>query len=125
MLGLLHLGHDMASHAGICHGGVLATILDEILGTLAFLRVKRKNPESRGSVTANLNVDYVKPVGVPGAVMVKARVVREDGRKVYVDGEIVAIPYGAPSGGEGEDQDGEGREEVCTKGRGLFVKLRD
>lgn len=55
--------------------------------------------------TANLNIDYVKPLMTPAWVLVRAHVERHEGRKVYVHGSV---------------ENGEG--VVYAKSIGLFVK---
>ncbi len=38
--------------------------------------------------TANLNIDYVKPLLTPAWVLVRAHVERQEGRKVYVHASV-------------------------------------
>ena len=67
---------------GITHGGLVATLVDEMLGYVLYL------VRSLG-VTRRLEIDYLKPVllGVPYDV--RARVDRRDGRKVFVSCEAL------------------------------------
>ncbi len=111
LLVLLQLGADLAGHEGVCHGGVLSTLLDEIMGTLVVIHA---GPGNAGHATANLNIDYVKPVSVPGIVMVRARLEHAEGRKVTVSGEVIGVPHGS----------NDGVEVTCTRGRALFIRLR-
>ena len=93
--------HVFAGHhsgaPGIAHGGVVATLVDEMLGYLLYV------VRSLG-VTRRLEIDYLKPVllGVPYDV--RARVDRRDGRKVFVSCE-----------GSGPDK------AVVFKATGLFI----
>lgn len=109
MVALIHLGAGVAGHAGICHGGMISTLLDEIMGTLVVV-----STHGSSYFTANLNVDFVRPVVVPGAIMVKATVEAVEGRKIRVVGELMGVPKGA----------GDGEVEVCARGKALFVKPR-
>jgi acyl-CoA thioesterase FadM len=38
--------------------------------------------------TANLNVDYLKPLSIPAWILVRAHVERHEGRKVYIHGTV-------------------------------------
>jgi acyl-coenzyme A thioesterase PaaI-like protein len=57
--------------------------------------------------TANLNIDYLKPLVVPAWVLVRAHIERHEGRKVYIHGTV---------------ENGEG--VVYAKSIGLFIKPR-
>jgi len=59
---------DHQSYKGIIHGGIIATLLDESMGGLAF-KLKLK------AVTANLNINLRKPV--------------KPGEKLFITGEII------------------------------------
>lgn len=65
---------------GIAHGGAVATVVDDVLGYLLYV-VKAPG------VTRRLEVDYLKPVltGVP--YVVRGRLDRRDGRKLWVSCE--------------------------------------
>jgi acyl-coenzyme A thioesterase PaaI-like protein len=76
--------------AGIVHGGILATILDECMVNTVWLRGNR-------AVTARLEVRLRHPVGVGERVTFRARVVRESSRGFEVtshaardDGTVIA-----------------------------------
>jgi acyl-coenzyme A thioesterase PaaI-like protein len=73
-----HVFEDRHSGApGIAHGGAVATVVDDVLGYLLYV-VKAPG------VTRRLEVDYLKPVltGVP--YVVRGRLDRRDGRKLWV-----------------------------------------
>jgi len=73
-----HVFKDRHSGApGIAHGGAVATVVDDVLGFLLYVA---KAP----GVTRRLEVDYLKPVltGVP--YVVRGRIDRRDGRKLWV-----------------------------------------
>lgn len=81
-----HLGYKLLGHSQIVHGGFLATILDELACRLAF-----QNMESKLGVTANLNINYKQPCYVDNFVMVKCLLVRKNGRKCVVKGEVFKV----------------------------------
>lgn len=82
----LHLGDQLSGHRGIIHGGLLATLLDEITCRLAFLSF----PSRRG-VTANLNINYKKPTLVNNWICIKCQVIKKQGRKCWVKGEVFGV----------------------------------
>ncbi|MEO0564954.1 MAG: PaaI family thioesterase [Chloroflexota bacterium] len=83
---------------GFVHGGLLAALLDEAMGIAAHFSEYKV-------VSANLNLNYLKPVPLGQPMTVTARVSRKDGRKVYIDG-LVTLATG----------------EEATRCEGLFVE---
>lgn len=81
-----HLGPKISGHPTIIHGGLLATLLDELTCRLAF-----QNFHSRKGVTAYLNTSYKKPCYVNSYVMVKCTVLKKAGRKCVVKGQVFGI----------------------------------
>ncbi|WP_367320348.1 PaaI family thioesterase [Streptomyces sp. HUAS ZL42] len=61
---------------GLAHGGVLATALDETLGSLNWLL-------RTIAVTGRLETDFVRPVPVGTALYLEAEVTAVSGRKIY------------------------------------------
>ena len=84
-----HEGYD-----GVLHGGIMATLLDEIMGSIVQERGKN-------CVTAEMTVKYILPVRTGDTIEAFANVVSEEGRKIRVhgvakllDGTIVATSDG-------------------------------
>lgn len=80
-------GH-FAGVDGVLHGGIQSTVLDEVMGVAAQFAL----PQGAGRepcVTAELSVRFLRPVPMDGEVVARARVVRVDGRDLYVHAEIV------------------------------------
>jgi acyl-coenzyme A thioesterase PaaI-like protein len=92
--------HHMGA-PGLAHGGVLASALDEALGSLSWLMLTP-------AVTAHLEVDYVRPVPVGRTVVIDASCRGVDGRKMYVEGV-----------GRLDREDG----EVAMRGTGMFLAV--
>lgn len=84
------------------HGGVTATLLDHVMGTL--ISYAHENT----SATAELTVKYFKPIQTPCVVLCRAKFLREAGRWIETIGWI---------------EDGAGT--VFAEGRGAFVKSKD
>ena len=62
---------------GIAHGGAVATVVDDVLGYLLYV-VKAPG------VTRRLEVDYLKPVLTGVRYVVRGRLDKRDGRKLWV-----------------------------------------
>jgi acyl-coenzyme A thioesterase PaaI-like protein len=72
----------------VVHGGIQATILDEVMGVAAQLSL----PDDAGDaacVTAEMNLRYRAPVPMDGPVVARATVERVEGRDIHVTGLIV------------------------------------
>lgn len=93
------------------HGGIIATLMDDVIGTLLTINKYHKTGKSlsHNTVTAYLNVKYLRPVKTPQTVLVLAAS-REtpDGksRKYRMEAEI---------------RDGEG--VVLAKADSLWIRL--
>lgn len=105
LVAIAYLGHELCGHPGIVHGGMLATLLDEALARCCFPVL----PNGIG-VTANLSIDYKKPVIADRYVVVRAETVKHEGRKAWVTGRVETLP-------EGDEQ-----AVVLVEAKGLFVE---
>ncbi|ORX47679.1 Thioesterase/thiol ester dehydrase-isomerase [Hesseltinella vesiculosa] len=74
-----HLGKQLCGHDGIVHGGMLATLLDEVLAFVAMPSLPNKV-----GFTANLNIDYRRPVTSHQWVVLKGQLDKVEGRKAFV-----------------------------------------
>ena len=83
---------------GFAHGGAVATVLDDALGTVLIL-------VRRPAVTARLEVDYRAPAFLDRDLDVEAWCDRADGRKLHLEGEL---------------RDG---ETLVARARALFVEV--
>ncbi|KAG9232404.1 HotDog domain-containing protein [Amylocarpus encephaloides] len=100
LVAVVHFGRGLGGIPGMTHGGVLATVLDEVLGRCAL----RRFPQKTG-VTANLDINYLKPT-LGGFHVIRAVPVAEGftDRKGWVSGRI-------------ERMNG----QVTVEAKGLFV----
>ncbi|KAG0650427.1 Verlamelin biosynthesis B [Hyphodiscus hymeniophilus] len=86
---LLTLGAGMNGGVDMLHGGIIATLLDDVMGTLLTVNKDRGGvPLTQGTVTASLSVRYLKGVRTPGTVAVWARCRRREGRRFWLEGEV-------------------------------------
>ncbi len=72
----------------IVHGGIQATILDEVCGVAAQLALPEDASRSP-VVTAELALRFRRAVPLDAEVVARARVVEVPGRSFHVEGEIV------------------------------------
>ncbi|KAI8349211.1 HotDog domain-containing protein [Choanephora cucurbitarum] len=83
---VLHFGTHLCGHDGIIHGGLAATVLDEMLAYVTIPSL----PGHTG-FTANLNVDYRKPILSDQWVIVRGELERLEGRKAWGKARIETI----------------------------------
>lgn len=79
-------------HCGVdtvVHGGIQATLLDEVMGVAAQLGLG-DTASNAPCVTAEMQLAYRHPVAISEEVVVRARLVDIDGRDLHVEGAIVA-----------------------------------
>lgn len=90
-----HLGPKVSGHPKIVHGGLLATLLDELTCRVAFQSFHLKK-----GVTANLNIKYLKPCFVDLYVMIKCTFVNKKGRKCITKGQVYKLDLDAEIDGD-------------------------
>ena len=76
------LGKRYTGPPGHCHGGIIATILDEAMGKVNKLR-------HVAAVTSEIKVNYLKPVPLNRPLRVESREVKVKGRKHINMAEIL------------------------------------
>src|SRR6266478_3859018 len=91
------LGPRYAGGAGFAHGGVIAILLDEAMGKISKLTEER-------AVTAELNIEYRKPVPVDAEITVAGWQEEEKGRNRF----RIAVIHDAQG-------------SLLARGRGRFV----
>ena len=99
IVGRFVLGERYQGGAGFAHGGIIATLLDEAMGKVCRFREVR-------AVTAELTVEYLKPVKVQSEIVVEGRETEQKGRNLFMSGEI-------------RNEAG----EVLARGKGRFVVI--
>ena len=82
---VVKLGHGVDGHPGVVHGGILALLMDDVLGF---------GYEALGdvplAVTANLNINYLQSVPAGARIFVKAQLQQREGRKLYWKVRVVS-----------------------------------
>ncbi len=79
--GHFRLGEEYSGGTGFLHGGIIALLLDEAMGKLNRLSDVR-------APTAELTIEYLKPVPVDAEITVEAFEVERNGRQLFHRGEI-------------------------------------
>ena len=79
--GTFRMAPEYAGAGGFLHGGIIATLLDEAMGKVSRFRGVR-------AVTAELNIEYLRPVPVEQEIVVEGREVGAQGRNYHRTGEI-------------------------------------
>ncbi len=97
ILGRFRLGAEYQGGAGFVHGGIIATVLDEAMGKVSRFRDVR-------TVTAELTIEYLRPVPVGEEILVEAFESTQNGRNLFHEAEIR-----------------NGKGELLARGRGRFV----
>jgi uncharacterized protein (TIGR00369 family) len=81
VVGKFKLGPEYQGATGFVHGGIIATVLDEVMSKVSrFFDVR--------AVTAELMVEYLRPVNIGQDLVVEGFHARRDGRQLYHEGEI-------------------------------------
>jgi uncharacterized protein (TIGR00369 family) len=71
---------------GVLHGGIQATLLDEVMGKAAHVGL---GPDDGRIVTADFNLSYRRVVHTGTALTVRGRLVRREDSNLFLEGEIV------------------------------------
>ena len=95
LTGAVHFGPGAESHRGLCHGGSMCTVMDDVLGWTGFCATGRCVPWC--GFTVQVNTKLQAPVKVGSWLRVEGRVTSVDGRKVRVAAKLVSP---AADGGE-------------------------
>ncbi|KAK2743508.1 hypothetical protein FQN57_004805 [Myotisia sp. PD_48] len=104
----IDLRDGLCGYTDTAHGGVLGALLDEALGTCLEGRRKVFSDGDSRLFTASLEVSYRSPVALPSVVCVKSWLRRREGRKWFVEGQIL-----------GEDG------ELKCEAKALFLQARE
>jgi uncharacterized protein (TIGR00369 family) len=97
--GTFRLGREYSGAPRYAHGGIIATLLDEAMGKVNRFRGVQ-------AVTAELYVEYMRPVPIEQEIVVEAREIEKNGRNLFHSGEIRNA-----------------KGDVLARGRGRFVDI--
>src|SRR5208282_338043 len=78
--GNFRVGAEYQGGSGFLHGGIIALLLDEAMGKVCRFREAR-------AVTAELTIEYLKPIRVDQEISIEAFEVDAKGRNLFHEGE--------------------------------------
>jgi uncharacterized protein (TIGR00369 family) len=81
IVGRFVLGERYQGGGGFGHGGIIAVLLDEAMGKVCRFREVR-------AVTAEMTVEYLKPINLQQEIIVEGRETEQKGRNIFMMGEI-------------------------------------
>ncbi|XP_051262366.1 acyl-coenzyme A thioesterase THEM4 isoform X2 [Dicentrarchus labrax] len=82
-VGIFQAGHLLEGPPGHVHGGAIATMIDTVTGTHAsFL--------SGPVVTANLNINYRRPIPLGSTVLIESSLDKKEGRKLFFSCKVTS-----------------------------------
>lgn len=82
VLANIQLGSQLDGHKGVVHGGILSLLFDDAMGC-AFTAMGIEV-----AFTANLNVDYRAPVPANSNVVIRVRLSKQEGRKLFFSAQM-------------------------------------
>lgn len=98
LVGSVFFGPEAEGPPGCAHGGSIASVLDDAMGTAAWAAGHRV-------VALNLNVDFRKFITLETSVRIECRIDRVEGRKVFTQGRL------------------ESKVGLHAEGKGLFLQI--
>lgn len=101
IIGRFRFGPEYQGSNRVLHGGIIAVLLDEAMGKLNRFHDVR-------AVTAELSVEYLRPVPIGEDIIVEAQEVSREGRNLMHRGEI---------------RNAAGK--ILARGKGRFVAIND
>jgi uncharacterized protein (TIGR00369 family) len=99
IVGRFRMDQRFTGPPGHLHGGIIATILDDAMGKVNRLR-------NVVALTAQITVDYLKPVPLHKPLRVESREISVEGRRHINEAEILNA-----------------KREVLARGRGVFIAI--
>ncbi|KAL3899949.1 MAG: hypothetical protein SGARI_006349 [Bacillariaceae sp.] len=85
--GIAHFTPRAESHKGFCHGGSMTSLLDDVIGWVAFLVTGECKPWT--GFTVQVNSKLQRPIAVDSVLLVQAKITAVERRKVSVEASIV------------------------------------
>jgi uncharacterized protein (TIGR00369 family) len=79
------IGDDLCGTDGVAHGGIQATLLDEVMG----MAVRAAAGSGARLVTAEFQLRYRRPVRTRTSVMLRASLLRSAAPRYWVEGRIL------------------------------------
>jgi acyl-coenzyme A thioesterase PaaI-like protein len=87
LVGASHFGPGAESHRGLCHGGTMCSLMDDVVGWTGFCASGQCLPWS--GFTVQINTSLKRPVGVGAWLRLEGEIVRIEGQKVSVRARLL------------------------------------
>jgi acyl-coenzyme A thioesterase PaaI-like protein len=112
----IRLGRKACGHPTVVHGGAIAAVLDDAFGSAFFVLGQGTG------FTANLSVNYRKPVPPETDLVIVSRFVRREGRKVWLEAKLLLdSPADDHPWNEEDGGDAAGEAVLFADATALFV----
>ncbi|EFQ35536.1 thioesterase superfamily protein [Colletotrichum graminicola] len=88
---LFALSRGVDGYPGIAHGGIVATLIDEVLGVLIQrnMETERDDPIFKmNTVTSSMDIKYLKPITTPGVVLGVGQIKEIRGKRMLLRATI-------------------------------------
>jgi len=109
LVATVSFGTHLNGHGGVVHGGILSLLFDDIMGW----GCNEVLSPSKVPVTANLNVDFRRPVSEGTRVRIEVVLERKEGRKLFWKARMLGA------------LDENGEEVLYAEATSLYIVLKD
>ena len=93
---LFNLKPWMRNPVGILHGGIMAAMMDNVMGMLA----KNYTSDGRLAPTVNMSIDYIRQIPISESVVIKAQIVSHGNTLIRTRAEArISGPTGVVASG--------------------------
>jgi acyl-coenzyme A thioesterase PaaI-like protein len=86
LTGIASFGPAAESHRGLCHGGAMTSLFDDLAGHIVFID---KGEAPWDGATVNVTCDLLSPVPVGSIFTIKGRVTNRERKKVSMTAELI------------------------------------
>ncbi|GMI23778.1 hypothetical protein TeGR_g7920, partial [Tetraparma gracilis] len=93
LTGIATFGPAAESHRGLCHGGAMTSLMDDVCGHLPFLHGGEKPWDG---ATVQVDCQLLKPVPVGSVLCVRGRVTKVEKKKVFLEAELIGDSLDEP-----------------------------
>lgn len=88
---LFQLGEDVSGYPSISHGGLIMSMVDEAMGSISEVNYalgKELSAFQGMSFTGELNIKFLKPLYIPGTIIITSRLERTERRRSWIKCEV-------------------------------------
>ena len=89
LTGPVHFGNNCESHRGLCHGGSMTSVMDDICGHIAFLGCEKTHSKPWRGATVQVNVKLKNPITIGTWLCITGKITRIEKRKIYIYAKLM------------------------------------